>query len=202
MMLNKTILSTEGKLVNLDLIPSDFIELPHGKLRGELKLEHGQNYGLVGANGVGKSSLLRWSKRHLFGSIAYLDQGPLQPLVNLKVNELLRLAQLELGAKTDELVSYFSFDSLLKRKVNELSGGENQVLKIILTLSLERDWYFLDEPFLNLSEVNRDKVIQKVKEFQSQRKSFLIIEHHQVLLERLVEKFFEIKAEGDVYYVR
>ena len=201
-MLNKTILSVDWRLVNLNLIPSDFIELPHGRLRGELKLSHGHSYGLVGPNGIGKSSLIRWCKLNLLENIAYLDQSRLRPLVNLKVQEVIRLLEIELKARPAKLIEFFEFENLLDRKVNELSGGENQLLKIILTFSLDRDWYFLDEPFLNLSESNREKVIELIQNLKKERKSFLIIEHHKDLLDQLVENVFVIEGEAGDYHVR
>ncbi len=201
MMLNKTILSGVWRLVNLNLIPSDFIELPHGRLSGELLLSEGKSYGLVGSNGIGKSSVLRWSKQNLDASIGYLDQGRLQPLVNLKTREVFRLLELELSANFKDLIQFFDFESLLDQKVNNLSGGENQLLKIIITFGIDRDWYFLDEPFLNLSEKNRAKVLGYIKNLKKE-KSFFIVEHNQEVLRSLVDKIYEISGEQGRYYVR
>lgn len=194
--------------MNLNLIQSDFIELPHGILRGSLVLEKGKSYGLTGPNGIGKSSLFRLVKQSGNRSIAYLDQGRFAPLVNFFVEDIFRLINLEfkddLLSPLDgnhELVKELCVDRILKNKIHQLSGGENQLIKLLLTLSLNKDWYFLDEPFLNLSETNRAKVKSIIKRLQSEGKSFFIIEHHLKDLDILVDHCFEIKGEDKEYRI-
>lgn len=50
---------------------------------------------------------------------------------------------------------------LLKRQWGMLSGGERNFLYEIILLSLNRDWYILDEPFAFVDE-NRKMILWKV----------------------------------------
>lgn len=59
-------------------------------------------------------------------------------------------------------------DKLMKKQWGMLSGGEKNFLYAVILLSLDREWYILDEPFAFVDE-NRKKILwvmilKKVKE--------------------------------------
>jgi energy-coupling factor transport system ATP-binding protein len=100
----------------------------------------------------------------LFGRIALLSQNPQAQLFSATVRqelafglESLALPRPEIEARLAEVVNYFNLQSLLARKPDELSGGEQQRVLVAAMLALRPDVLALDEPFamLDYAEICR-----------------------------------------------
>jgi ABC-type multidrug transport system ATPase subunit len=140
-------------------------------------------YLIKGENGIGKS---QWLKHFLSQSSAiaanfsFCFQDKLLPFNAVNLRELKKNwhsvfhDRFDLQ-KFDELTSLFQID-FQETPIELLSGGQSQLIKLILCFSLRAQWYFLDEPLQYLSMTN----MKKLKEWILSHKNdfgFMIIDH-------------------------
>jgi translation initiation factor RLI1 len=168
------------------------LKLAHADCEFDLVIEQGLVHWLVGENGIGKSSFFHYlkeeKKQHPDWNIAFLDQFPLDPLVNMNVRGLLDMLtecsvldqnwieEIRLGES-------LPIGSFMETRVHDLSGGQNQLLKLFLCFGQNRDFYFIDEPFLNL-DLNRSEMLQAlINRVCDHHRGVLIIEHRESMME-------------------
>ncbi|QRR02902.1 ATP-binding cassette domain-containing protein [Dyadobacter sandarakinus] len=162
-----------------------------------LKAETGKVTGLLGRNGVGKSSLLRIIfgtlpaqsqsvringayvaepyKQH--GLLRYLPQHRFAP--NLSLKTLCSCYDVLL----EQMVAYFpELGEHTREKINSLSGGKVRLIETMLVLLSPVSFVILDEPFTHLSPVVTETLMQVITD-QKAHKGILVCDHlyHQVL---------------------
>lgn len=135
-----------------------------------------------GENGIGKTS---FSKKMLedFPGVYLCFQHRLESINTTRVEEMLHML-IENKYVTDQVydfLNYFSVDNLTQKVVNSLSGGENQILKIIIALGQKRNTLIFDEPSQYLDKKN----LKLFKELllQQTEKMIILIEHNDSYLE-------------------
>lgn len=174
------------------------------EVKGDLELKSGLNV-LSGRNGLGKSTLFNFIKnnRNKFfenEKLSFMDQFPLMPLSELRVQDLFNILVEDISyfdiKKSNELLDFFKFNSLLTRSINLLSGGENQILKFILASSQKTNFYFFDEPLQYLDGENLKKVIDEIKNL-STSSTVVVIEHRKEHLSHLDVNWIEMVEDGD-----
>jgi iron(III) transport system ATP-binding protein len=160
-----------------------------------------QKIAIAGATGSGKTTLLKmiagfiqpdtgeilFDNKRVLGpwellipghpKIAYLSQH-FELLNNYKVDVLLERSNQLSNSKADEIYSICRIEHLLKRKTNELSGGEKQRIALALQLIKIPQLLILDEPFSNLDAVHKSiikGVIQDV--YESLNLSCIMVSH-------------------------
>lgn len=176
-----------------------------------LTIEEGETLGLLGPNGAGKTTLLR-----IMNGIMVKDKGDVKIMgeeASLKVsrsigympeerglydnmtveNQIIYFGQLKGAREADirpimnEYLSLFNLDGAHKRKVKELSKGNQQKVQIICTLVHRPKLVILDEPFSGFDPINGailQKLIQKLKE---QNTSIIISSHNMHAVEELCD---------------
>lgn len=131
---------------------------------------------LSGRNGSGKSTfiqeLINGNKciNISTNKIIHINNKPIV-FENLSIIDNFTL----LAAKDVEhksFLKYFTID--LNQKVKTLSGGQKQILHILIALSHKADLYIIDEPFNNLDQMNRNIVNNLLSEEDS---NLLIVAH-------------------------
>lgn len=60
-----------------------------------------------------------------------------------------------------------------------LSGGERKFLYAIILLSLDREWYILDEPFAFVDAVRRDRLWKIMNERVAEGKGIILTSHQE-----------------------
>jgi branched-chain amino acid transport system ATP-binding protein len=154
----------------------------------DIAVSAGEVVGLIGANGAGKTSLLRTisglinaqggsirfqgeeirsvaTGRIVRAGIAHVPEGR-RVWPDMTVEENLLLGGVVVGGKAsasrldDVLSSFPELSSRLQQKAGTLSGGEQQMLAIGRGLMSSPKLLMLDEPSLGLAPV----VVQRVKE--------------------------------------
>jgi ATP-binding cassette, sub-family E, member 1 len=170
----------------------------------EGELRYNEKVGVLGENGIGKTSFVRI----LAGETKAEDQK-----IDLKVNvgykpqyldsesdELVMVALHEAVQKYEtELIRPLDLKPLLLKKMNELSGGELQRVAIAQCLSADADLFLLDEPsaYLDVEQrLNVSKIISNVVELR--KVSALIVDHDLLFLDYLSDRLMVFTGEPAV----
>jgi len=164
---------------------------------GEIKC--GEVLGLVGANGIGKSTFAR-----LLAGVEKPDEGEIDTKVRIaykpqyiktdsynSVEMLLRMTTTKFDTSyyKHEILEPLSLEPILQSTVNQLSGGELQRVAIALCLSQQADIYILDEPSAHLDVEQRVKLARTLKRFaESSDSGVIVIDHDIYLIDMISER--------------
>ena len=113
---------------------------------------------IKGQNGSGKSTLCKaimalikyTGQIKCSGSIAYFPEYLQLPLILKSKTFLELMIPITRHNIMKQLIHMFKMDQNLDKEIIELSKGMNCKLRLIYTLSLDKDIYLLDEPFSGL----------------------------------------------------
>ena len=156
-------------------------------------------FGLVGVNGIGKSTISRLILGELTPSsgviinsysVKVFFQEEVQP--SLTVLEYLSSVDVFQYPKNLELIKDISFEE----RCDHLSGGQWNRLRLAKLFSEEADFLILDEPTNHLDKCSRDFLYEAIK---SHPKGLLIISHDRKLLS-LVDSILELTNLGVSIY--
>ncbi|MEM2715216.1 MAG: ribosome biogenesis/translation initiation ATPase RLI, partial [Candidatus Thermoplasmatota archaeon] len=152
----------------------------------EGKINKGEVIGIVGPNGIGKTTFIK-----LLAGIIEPDEGKIDK--KIKISYKPQYIRAEEG-KVEELFekNKDKFHSLYEKEVlhpldikyfydndlKNLSGGELQTVAIAYCLSLEADLYLIDEPSAYLDAKQRMKVAKTIKRvMEKEGKACMVVEH-------------------------
>lgn len=76
----------------------------------------------------------------------------------------------------------FPYEKIKNKKLGLLSGGEKQLLYVLSVLSIERDWYILDEPINSIDQNRSAILIELIKDMSYDNKSFILTSHTPINL--------------------
>lgn len=182
----------------------------------------GNVYGIIGDNGIGKSTLfkimsglLKEQKGNLSINgeiikkakrkrrIYYLSNNPDSNLFEASLEDELRLNDSK--ADIDLILHQFHLEEAKDLHPQILSGGQKQRLTIAAAELLERDVYLFDEPTSGLDGHNMQIISERMKGLQEKQKIILIISHDYEFLMTSCNKilyldgqsFKEFSAEND-----
>lgn len=185
-----------------------------------LEIKKGGIFAILGPNGSGKTTLIKcllgmvipnsgkiihenesvlhkWRYRN---KINYLPQIANFP-ANLTVNELLKMVKnLRPKVSNDkELISKFSVESFLNKKLGNLSGGTKQKINIILTFMFDSDLIILDEPTTGLDPISLIYLKKIIQEEKAKGKTILVTTHIMSLVEEIADEIVFI-LDGKIYF--
>jgi len=171
----------------------------------ELTVMHGERIGFVGANGAGKSVLLKtvvgeieptsgeiWVGPSI--AIGYLaqDQETLDP--ESTPLETVRLSHRCSEGEAVSLLMKFLFPYEQVRRANRLlSGGERTRLQLLLLMVAGPNLLVLDEPTNHLDIESVEALEAALEEFEG---TVAVISHDRYFLDRIVDRIVEV-ADGD-----
>ncbi len=168
-----------------------------------IAIERGDKIALIGANGKGKSTLLRIisNTEPIEGEAslgfnvipAFFAQHQLESL-HVENEILEELKQAGSGKSEQELrgvLGCFLFsDEDVFKKIKVLSGGEKSRVALAKTLISEANFLLLDEPTNHLDFISENILIQALQQYQG---SFVVVSHNRHFVSQIANKIWYIE---------
>jgi len=152
--------------------------------------------GIVGRNGIGKTTLLKVITSELeadSGSIKFYGKYGYLPQDLFIENDLFVYELMEETKKYGEfleLLNKFKLNGAEKQKVKSLSGGEKTKLYLIKLLLQNPDILILDEPTNHLDYETIEWLEGFINDFNG---AVLMVTHDRYFLDKTVSKIFELE---------
>jgi ATP-binding cassette, subfamily F, member 3 len=173
-------------------------------------IRHGERVGLIGANGAGKSVLLRLILGREQPTHGEIKIGPsvkvgyyAQEHETLDFNQTL-IDAVRLGGNMSEsnavsfLIRYlFSYQQATQR-IGSLSGGERSRLQLALLVLSGANFLLLDEPTNNLDIASAEVLENALNDFNG---TVLVISHDRYFLDRTVNRIFSLENTMITVYI-
>lgn len=172
-------------------------------------------YGIIGPNGAGKSTfvkallnLIPYQGRVLINKnqeqaakhqVAYVEQrSQIDFNFPITVRECVSLgtfSELAIGRrlgkrqydKVDHYLKEVGLSDYANHSIKALSGGQFQRMLVARCLVQEKDYIFLDEPFVGIDSVSEAIIVQLLKKLKDEGKMILVV-HHDL---SKVDKYFD-----------
>ena len=174
---------------------------PHQVVLDDLSLtiEDGQFIGIIGGNGVGKTTLLELflginrlqhgKVVNTFKNISFLSQitttndlffpATVGELVSLGLkNKPFQFMRKDDWTKVENTLNLLGILNFKDKQLSELSGGEQQKVRLAKCLINEPDLLVLDEPTSGIDAESRKKFIDLLEEIHKSREITIILVTH------------------------
>ncbi len=172
---------------------------------------------VIGSNGSGKTTLIKVilglvnalngevllngkNVRNISGETGVsTNLSDVYRLINVTVYDIISLYSKLKGYKPDEplnLISEFDLKDILDKRIYQLSSGEQKMVGNILALSFSPKTVLLDEPFDNIDQGRRIRLIRHIKALDSE---VLMNTHELDLLSKLSNWKMCFIIEGKLY---
>ncbi len=162
--------------------------------------------GIVGPNGIGKSTLAK-----LFTGALTPDRGELDFRLDIaykpqyiEIDQPMRVDAF-LSSITDEFgTSYWNtevaqplqLDRIMEQDLTDLSGGERQRVAIAACLSEDADLYLLDEPSAHLDVEQRVRATTAIRRYaENHDATVLVIDHDIYMIDLLADRLMVFDGE-------
>lgn len=172
-------------------------------------IRHGERVGLIGANGAGKSVLLRLIlgkdqpdageiKIGPSVSVGYYAQehetlDPEQTLLDTVRRAIPANGSMSESSAVAFLGRYLFTYKQVTQKVRELSGGERSRLQLALLVLYGANFLLLDEPTNNLDIASAEVLEAALEDFNG---TVLVISHDRYFLDRTVDRILVLENGG------
>ncbi|HEC82601.1 MAG TPA: ribosome biogenesis/translation initiation ATPase RLI [Thermoplasmatales archaeon] len=175
----------------------------------ELEVEAGEIYrgevvGVLGPNGIGKTTFVK-----MLAGIVEPTEGKIDSSVKVSykpqyiqpfdktVENLFSENKKKFHILFEkEVLKPLGIKDLFDKNLENLSGGELQIVSIALCLSLEADIYLIDEPSAYLDAKQRMKVAKVIKRvMEKEGKASLVVEHDVYFIDMVSQSLMVFSGE-------
>jgi len=177
---------------------------------GEGAVHRSEVVGVVGANGTGKSTMIKiLAGEHEYdegwvtagATISYKPQhidvdidGSVQLWLDSELGPRWRSGEFNVN-----VIRALGVDQLLPKRVKKLSGGERQAVSIALCLGRDADLYLLDEPSAHLDANARMEAAKAIRRtMEANEKSAFVIDHDVYFIDIVSDSLLVFEGEGGV----
>ncbi len=196
-----------------------------------LSVKKGEFLSIIGANGVGKSTLVKvlsgelkhtkgtiLLKDRLLGDYSHIEKAKEFSFVSqfhdmqmaFTVDEFVKMARFPhegiFHITTDqdieiieEAISLSGIEKYRHQKMNELSGGELQLVYIAHAIAQSKDFIILDEPVNHLDIANSILVMKLLKKLNSQGATIIAVMHDVNLASNWSTRLLGIKSGSVIF---
>ena len=172
-------------------------------------IRSGEVLGVVGANGMGKSTfakLLAGVETPTTGTLETTLKVSYKPqYIKADTSDTVEMHLRRCTAKFDsshyqhEILEPLSLAPILQSPVDSLSGGELQRVAIAGCLSRDASVYILDEPSAHLDVEQRVKVTRMIKHHAEGREAgIMVIDHDIYLIDMISERILVFEGEQGI----
>lgn len=170
-------------------------------------INEGDKIGIVGINGIGKSTLMK-----IIANKENCDSGVVRrEPSNIKIKYAMQdictaesklvseiLSNNKLGLEIKKLLNELGLEEkVLNERFESLSGGEKTKIKLINALSGDFDFLFLDEPTNHLDMKTCEWLEGYLRKLN---KTIVVISHDRYFLDDVVNKVWELTDKGVKVY--
>ena len=146
---------------------------PHGTVEGEILFDG--------------RPLAEVTPREQAARIGYVMQNPDSQIVTDKVWHELAFGLESLGedqatirTRVAEMASYFGIQGWFHRNVNELSGGQKQLLNLASVMAMQPDILILDEPTSQLDPIAASDFLNTIRKINLELGTTILITEHRL----------------------
>jgi cobalt/nickel transport system ATP-binding protein len=216
------------RIVEIDCITHIYPDMTKVQICGlEFTVNRGERVSILGANGCGKTTLLK----HLVGilvpkdgsvKVFGMDPGKDYSKIRERVGVVMQdvdeqilgptvyddilFAPLNYGmprAKAEELaqevIERLNLEPLQRKIVHYLSGGEKKKVALAGALVLKPNLLILDEPFAGLDPRSRKELIRTLNELNKEKQVTLVMTLHEVdLIPEVTDILYLMHGHGDI----
>jgi ATP-binding cassette subfamily F protein 3 len=177
----------------------------------DFKIYKGDKVGLIGPNGIGKSTLVKIvtekltsdSGEYSFGhnvNIGYFDQelSGLNPESTVLDEIWDKYPRLKVNEVRGYLARFNFFNDDLFKTIDNLSGGEKSRLSLLKLMLSNTNFIVMDEPTNHLDIDSKDVLEKTISDYTG---TILIISHDRYFLNKTVTKILDMDSTGMTEYL-
>ena len=173
-----------------------------------LKFESEKIVGIVGNNGIGKSTFAKvvcglekqssgtiyknnrklYSKERIRNSLLVMQEINNQLFTDTVYDEICLTSDIDEENKINICMADMQIDKLKKKNPHTLSGGQKQRVVILSALLSNKNILFFDEPTSGLDYASMKVVAENIKKFKEKKNLILIISHDVEFLEEVCDR--------------
>lgn len=175
------------------------------------EINKGDHIGIIGPNGIGKSTLIKTLAKRLPPlsgqvidganlKIGYYDQKQAEfrsnkTILNFVWDQYRQMPEKDVRAVLGRFL--FTQDDVLK-VINDLSGGEKARLQLALLMLERNNVLILDEPTNHLDIDSKEMLEQALKHFQG---TLIFVSHDRYFINQLANRIFDLNEKGGTLYL-
>ena len=177
------------------------------------KFTRGERVGIVGRNGVGKTTFLNLMAGNLTPDSGVIEQGETlrigyytQRGINFKpgqtvlecvqdIADIVKVSDGHAISATTYLNRFLFPHETFNKRVDILSGGEKRRLYLLIVLMQNPNMLILDEPTNDLDIMTLNVLEEYLREFKG---SLLIVSHDRYFLDKCVDHLFVFEGDGKI----